>query len=90
MDIDYGRLRNVTAREMIPALNRDGFAWDHGDRSHQIYYHSDGNRECKCHAGVLPETARAVKHASNSVHPVQGKGIEILWRNSKVDVCCHL
>jgi predicted RNA binding protein YcfA (HicA-like mRNA interferase family) len=44
VDIDYGRLRNVTAREVISALNRDGFTWDRGDGSHQIYYHSDGRR----------------------------------------------
>jgi len=42
--IDYGRLRNVTAREIISALNRDGFVWDRGDGSHQIYYNPDGRR----------------------------------------------
>jgi predicted RNA binding protein YcfA (HicA-like mRNA interferase family) len=42
--IDYGRLRNVTAREIISALNSDGFAWDCGDGSHQIYYNPDGRR----------------------------------------------
>jgi YD repeat-containing protein len=42
--IDYGRLRNVTAREIISALHRDGFVWDRGAGSHQIYYNPDGRR----------------------------------------------
>jgi predicted RNA binding protein YcfA (HicA-like mRNA interferase family) len=42
--MDYGQLRNLTAREMISALVRDGFAYDRGDGSHQIYYHPDGRR----------------------------------------------
>jgi predicted RNA binding protein YcfA (HicA-like mRNA interferase family) len=29
---------------MIAALVRDGFAFDRGDGSHQIYYHLDGRR----------------------------------------------
>lgn len=44
MEIDYSRLRNLTARDLISALNRDGFAFDRGDGSHQIYYHADGRR----------------------------------------------
>lgn len=45
MSINYGQLRNVTAREIISALNRDGFVFDRGDGSHQIYYHpADGRR----------------------------------------------
>ena len=44
MGIDYGQLRNLTAREIISALVRDGFTFDRGDGSHQIYYHSDGRR----------------------------------------------
>jgi predicted RNA binding protein YcfA (HicA-like mRNA interferase family) len=42
--INYGLLRNLTAREMISALVRDGFGYERGDGSHQIYYHSDGRR----------------------------------------------
>jgi predicted RNA binding protein YcfA (HicA-like mRNA interferase family) len=42
--IDYSRLRNVTAREIISALNRDGFTWDRGGGSHQVYCHADGRR----------------------------------------------
>ena len=44
MGINYGLLRNLTAREMISALARDGFTFDRGDGSHQIYYHTDGRR----------------------------------------------
>jgi predicted RNA binding protein YcfA (HicA-like mRNA interferase family) len=42
--IDYGQLRNTTAREIISALVRDGFALDRGSGSHQIYYHPDERR----------------------------------------------
>ena len=44
MGVNYGLLRNLTAREMISALARDGFTFDRGDGSHQIYYHADGRR----------------------------------------------
>lgn len=44
MGLNYGLLRNLTARELIAALVRDGFAYDRGDGSHQIYYHPDGRR----------------------------------------------
>ena len=44
MGIDYGQLRNLSARELISALARDGFSHDRGDGSHQIYYHTDGRR----------------------------------------------
>jgi predicted RNA binding protein YcfA (HicA-like mRNA interferase family) len=44
VDINYGQLRNITAREIISALVRDGFAFDRGSGSHQVYYHPDGRR----------------------------------------------
>ena len=44
MGINYGKLRNLSARYIISALVRDGFAFDRGDGSHQIYYHPDGRR----------------------------------------------
>ena len=44
MAINYGRLRSLTAREIISALIRDGFSFDRGSGSHQIYYRSDGRR----------------------------------------------
>jgi predicted RNA binding protein YcfA (HicA-like mRNA interferase family) len=42
--INYAQLRNLNARELISALIRDGFSYDRGDGSHQIYYHPDGRR----------------------------------------------
>lgn len=42
--IDYRPLRNLTAREIISALIRDGFVFDRGAGSHQIYCHPDGRR----------------------------------------------
>jgi predicted RNA binding protein YcfA (HicA-like mRNA interferase family) len=42
--MDYAQLRNLSAREMISALIRNGFAFDRGAGSHQVYYHSDGRR----------------------------------------------
>ncbi len=44
MAINYGRLRSLTARQIISALTRDGFAFDRGSGSHQIYRHDDGRR----------------------------------------------
>jgi predicted RNA binding protein YcfA (HicA-like mRNA interferase family) len=44
MAVNYALLRNLTAREIISALIRDGFAWDRGHGFHQIYYHQDGRR----------------------------------------------
>lgn len=41
MGINYALLRSLTAREIISALARDGFGWDGGSGSHQIYRHSD-------------------------------------------------
>jgi predicted RNA binding protein YcfA (HicA-like mRNA interferase family) len=42
--INYGQLRNLSARELVSALIHDGFSYDRGDGSHQIYYHPDGRR----------------------------------------------
>jgi predicted RNA binding protein YcfA (HicA-like mRNA interferase family) len=44
MGVNYAHLRNLTAREIISALIRDGFSYDRGAGSHQIYYHPDGRR----------------------------------------------
>lgn len=43
-DIDWRRLRNVTAREIVNALIRDGFAFSNQRGSHQRYRHPDGRR----------------------------------------------
>ena len=40
MGLNYGLLRNLAAREIVSALVRDGFAYDRGDGSHQIYLSS--------------------------------------------------
>jgi predicted RNA binding protein YcfA (HicA-like mRNA interferase family) len=44
MAINYARLRSLTARELISALRRDGFAFDRQVGSHQHYLHADGRR----------------------------------------------
>lgn len=42
MAIDYAALRSLTARELIAALNRDGFFFVRQRGSHQRYRHADG------------------------------------------------
>jgi predicted RNA binding protein YcfA (HicA-like mRNA interferase family) len=44
MAIDYRGLRSLTARELIAALNRDGFYFVRQVGSHQRYAHPDGRR----------------------------------------------
>ena len=44
MAINYAQLRTITARELISALIRDGFAFDHQTGSHHLYYHLDRRR----------------------------------------------
>jgi len=44
MGINYAHMRKLTAREIISALIRDGFAFDRGAGSHQVYRHPDGRR----------------------------------------------
>ena len=44
MPVNYARLRNLNTRGMISALVRDGFAFDRGSGSHQVYCHPDGRR----------------------------------------------
>ena len=44
MGIDYGRIRGLTARELIAALTRDGFYFIRQKGSHQRYGHADGRR----------------------------------------------
>ena len=44
MAIDYRGLRSLTARELIAALNRDGFCFVRQIGSHQRYAHTDGRR----------------------------------------------
>lgn len=42
--IEWRRLRNLTAREVINALIRDGFVPHNQRGSHQRYRHADGRR----------------------------------------------
>lgn len=44
MPIDYGALRSLTARELIAALEQDGFYFVRQVGSHQRYRHPDGRR----------------------------------------------
>jgi len=44
MPIEYSRIRNLTAREFIRALERDGFALRRQTGSHRHYVHEDGRR----------------------------------------------
>jgi predicted RNA binding protein YcfA (HicA-like mRNA interferase family) len=42
--IEWRRVRNLTAREIINALTRDGFVFYNQRGSHQRYRHADGRR----------------------------------------------
>ena len=44
MDIDYSKLHSLTARQIISALQRDGFVFERQSGSHQIYLHPDSRR----------------------------------------------
>jgi predicted RNA binding protein YcfA (HicA-like mRNA interferase family) len=43
-EIEWRRLRNLTAREIVNALMRDGFVFYNQRGSHQRYRHPDGRR----------------------------------------------
>jgi predicted RNA binding protein YcfA (HicA-like mRNA interferase family) len=42
--VEWRRLRNLTAREIINALIRDGLVLSNQRGSHQRYHHGDGRR----------------------------------------------
>ncbi len=44
MALDYSKLRNLTARQIIAALLHDGFQVRRQRGSHQRYVHADGRR----------------------------------------------
>jgi predicted RNA binding protein YcfA (HicA-like mRNA interferase family) len=44
MAIDYSKLRTLTARKLIKALERDGFQLVRVEGSHHRYRHPDGRR----------------------------------------------
>lgn len=43
-DVDYAKLRSLTAGRLIAALLRDGFSLDRQSGSHRQYRHPDGRR----------------------------------------------
>lgn len=62
MGLNYALLRNLTAREIISALIRDGFAFDRGSGSHQIFYNPDGRRvSVTFHAASQTFTRKTLK-----------------------------
>ena len=42
--IDYAHLRSLAARQIVNALQRDGFSLDRQSGSHRLYRHPDGRR----------------------------------------------
>ncbi len=44
MAVDYGRLKSLSARRIVSALNRDGFVLDRQTGGHRHYLHPDGRR----------------------------------------------
>jgi predicted RNA binding protein YcfA (HicA-like mRNA interferase family) len=60
--LDYQQLRNLAPREIVSALVRDGFTFDRGSGSHQIYYHPDGRRVTVVfHGGSRTFTRKTLK-----------------------------
>jgi len=43
-EIDYSKLRSLTAKRIISALNKDGFHLDRESGSHQQYLHPNKGR----------------------------------------------
>ena len=43
-EIDYSKLRSLTAKRIISALNKDGFPLDRESGSHQQYLHPNKGR----------------------------------------------
>jgi predicted RNA binding protein YcfA (HicA-like mRNA interferase family) len=44
MTVDYSRLRSITARQLVSALQADGFSLQRQKGSHRHYRHPDGRR----------------------------------------------
>lgn len=42
--IDFSRLRSLSAQQLVRALRRDGFNLERQAGSHRQYYHQDGRR----------------------------------------------
>ena len=65
-DVEPRRLRNLTARDIIGALVRDGFELYNQKGSHQRFRHSDGRRVTVTfhHPSdtIAPKTLRSMLH----------------------------
>lgn len=62
MGINYALLRNLSAREIISPLIRDGFSLDRSDGPHQVYYHPDRRRvTVMFHGGSSTFTRKTLK-----------------------------
>lgn len=73
MAIDYARLRSLTARELIAALNAEGFFFVRQRGSHKRYRHSDGRMVTVApHAGGDTFTTKTLK----SIIQIQAKWTE--------------
>jgi predicted RNA binding protein YcfA (HicA-like mRNA interferase family) len=63
-EIDWSRMRSLTAREVINALQRDGFSLRNQSGSHRRYQHADGRRvTVSCHRlsdTFRPKTLRSI------------------------------
>ena len=63
-DIDYSKLRSLTAREIVRALLADGFVFRKQRGSHQRYLHRDGRRVTVTYhssgATFVPKTLRSM------------------------------
>jgi len=60
--INYALLRNLSAREIISALIRDGFALDRSNGPHHVYYHPDRRRvTVMFHGGSSTFTRKTLK-----------------------------
>ena len=63
-ELDWSRLRSVTAREIMAALLRDGFSLRSRAGSHRRYRHADGRRvTVSCHRQsdtFRPKTLRSI------------------------------
>ena len=61
--MDPAQVRNVTFAEAVVVLHREGFVWDLGSGSHQVYRHPDGRRVTlpKHGSDLKPVYVRAIR-----------------------------
>jgi predicted RNA binding protein YcfA (HicA-like mRNA interferase family) len=76
MKIDYSKLRSITARRLVSALQTDGFALQRQKGSHRHYRHADGRR-----------VTLSFHHSSDTFRPGTLRSIiEVQARWSEVDL----